>query len=828
MKKSKVKIVAVLVALAAGCAGLTAYQLKLKPYQLEGADFPLPSGLRVFFQEDKGQPSVIVTSVVGVGSTAEPPGKEGMAHLIEHLNYRAKHGNNPKVMDHIKILGGEFNGWTAQDTTTYYVVAPKDALPALLEMEAKRMTDTLEGVTEEVLGAEREVVRNELRQRMENTMVTNMGLDALYEMLFPAKHPYHRSVIGTHETLRSITLDDVRAFVKKHYVPSNITIVVAGDFDRKQVGQILGRAFPRELLAAPGYQGKDLPLAEPKPRVTGPAAEPPPPADKSIRHIKGPVTSPTVMLGWSLPAAYRDDDGMMQIVVSNMTSAVSSMLYPEDIFDQQRIKGVGCFFEPGVHSSAALCIIALMADQDPDDIAKKAVDALWEQWDQAARGRRGRSLGRAMTSSMVSLFNESASLERAVSIASSMHFTGQPDYFSRSIAALTKTKELVAREFAYKYLNRERAVRLVIEPLAEDERNKSGVNFDTTGAWSGELNEESKDLDAAFAALTPDKVAQTAITPDLATIREVELSNGLRVVLKRHGNSPFVSAAMLVRGGYYGSNPPFMSEVSYTEHDARDPMQVAGRWSIGTADDYEVQQVSTPSGNLVEAIDLIATRVSTTRSSHDDEGYRATLKALARFQRDDQLDPAYWANRALIEALLPGHPLAQQDFDLNRLGALGKPDFEALLGRTLAPRNSTLFVVGDVVLDEAEKLVRERLEGWRAKDPGSELPALPPPPPPPSRQLFFLDEPNYTQAEIIMACQLVPSEVGNDAIRAVAVTALNDNLQRSIREQLGASYGVYAYRSEYRGGAAWMNISGTVQLDKTGAALGVILDSLKS
>lgn len=827
MKHRAWKYAVALAVLAAGCVGLASYQLKLKPYQLEGSDFPLPSGLRVFFQEDKGQPSVIVASVVGIGSVGDPAGKEGMAHLVEHLNYRSRHGDKPKTMDYIKSLGGEFNGGTAKDTTVYYVIAPKDALPELLAMEAQRMLDPLAGVTEEVLKVEREVVRNELRQRNESADGVSQGVDQIFSMLFPAGHPYHRSVIGSHESLKSITLDDVKAFTKKYYVPANVTIVVAGDFDRKEVGKLLGRGFPRELLAAPGYQGKDLPMAEPKPRITGPGAAPPPPVDKSIRHIKGPVTSPTVMVGWSLPAAYRDDDGMMQIVVRNMASAVGSMLAPEDPFDKERIRGLGCDLVPGVVHSTAICVISVMADQNPDEIAKKAVDALWEQWDQATRGRRSVSVGRSMIGAMVNLFNESASLERATSIAEYMHYTAQPDYYSRSIAALAKTKELAARDFAYKYLNRERAVRLVIQPL-DDEAQASGMVFDTGSAWSGEVQEESKELDATIAALTPEKIAATAITPDLATIREIELANGLRVVLKRHGSTPFVTASMLVYGGNYGSNPPHLPDVCYTADDAREPMQVAGRWGGGTDDDYEIYAVSTPSGNLVEAIDLLATRVSTMRSDHDDEAYKLLLKQLARSQRDDQLDPAYWAQRTLSETLLPGHPLAQRDYDVNRLGNLGKPDFEAWLGRTLAPKNATMFLVGDINLDEAEKLVRDRLNDWRAKDPGAQLPALPPPPAPPTRQLFFFDEPDYTQATIHVSCLLPPSAVGNDAVRAVAVSALNENLWRAIRERIGATYGVYAGDAEYRGGAAWLDVGGTVQLDKTGASLTAILDELKS
>lgn len=826
MKRHAWKYFLAFAVLAAGCAGLTSYQLKLKPYQLEGADFPLPSGLRIFFQEDKGQPSVIVTSVVGAGSTSEPPGKEGMAHLIEHLNFRARHSNQPKVWDMLKMMGASFNAFTEHDKTTYYTIVPKDSLPALLDIEAKRMLDPLEGVTDEIINVEREVVRNELRQSDENNLLFSAGLDVVFEMLFPVGHPYHRSIIGSHETLKSITLDDVKAYTKKYYRPDNVTIVVAGDFDRKEVGKILGRAFPRELLAAPGYQGKDLPVGTPQVRIKGPGAEPPAPSDRSIRHIKGPLERPTVVLGWSLPAAYRENEPLMRAVVANMTQAVGSLLYPEDLFESERVNFIACFFEPGTVHSAAICAIALLGDDKPEEIAKKAVDGLWEQWDQATRGWRRSSIGMATTYAMVDLFNLSGSLERATDIATYLHYTGQPDFFTRNIAGLAKVKEFDAREFAFKYLNRERVVKLVVEPYS-DEEQKAGVQRETTGKWSGELREENKELTAAFAALPADKIAKVAIAPNMATVREFDLANGLRVVIKRHGQTPFVGVAAMTYGGRYDSSPPHMADLTYVEDDAREPMLVAGRWFRSTGDTNEFGEVQAPSGNLFEALDIVATSVSTIRSTHEPIVYDADLKKYKARQKETERYAAYWASKAIDEAIFAGHPLARADPDFARLERLGKADYSAWLDRTIAPKNMVLLVAGDINPDETEKLVRERFGSWRVKNPGSELPPLPPLPPPPAQQVLLFDDPALSQAEIGIGCQAVPATVGNDAARRVALGVLNENLWITIRESTGASYGVYAGGRVYRGGAGRIDIGGMVQLDKAPPLLNAVLGMLR-
>ncbi|MDP6932724.1 MAG: insulinase family protein, partial [Myxococcota bacterium] len=144
------------------------YALSLDEYDLQISDYNFPSGLRILFQEEHTQPVVAITTVIDHGSDSDFPGMEGMAHVIEHLAFRAQHGDLPKNMDLIKQLGGNFNASTADDWTNYMTVAPVDALVPLLRLEAQRLTNGVNNVTKEHLDLEREICRNELRMNYEN------------------------------------------------------------------------------------------------------------------------------------------------------------------------------------------------------------------------------------------------------------------------------------------------------------------------------------------------------------------------------------------------------------------------------------------------------------------------------------------------------------------------------------------------------------------------------------------------------------------------------------------------------------------------------------
>lgn len=823
---STLRVGLLLLAIAGGCATAgPSYKLNLKPYQLDMTDFNFPSGLRILFQEDRTEPTVLVTGLYGVGSTSEPVGKEGIAHLVEHLCFKARHGNKPEVMDHIRQLGAsDYNAFTSQDITQYYTAAPKEALVELLQIEAQRMLNPIAGVTEEELVTEREVVRNELRLRIENG--GGQAFELASEMLYPKDHPYHRSVIGSHESLDNITMADVRAFLKEHYVPSKVTIVVTGDFNRAEAGALIAKTFPRQLVFAPdAAPDAQLALVEPKARITGPSAEPPPPADRSLRRIKGPVASTELILAWSMPGGYRKNQPLIEVTASMLSGAVGSLLYP-DSWDPEddEIEGLGCGASAQPLATTVYCFITLIDGQDPEVISRKAIDGLVEMWNTDNEVFQRKLFASARGDYQAALFRNSAHLGRAVQIAEYMHYTGKPDYFTRAITEVQAINSFDARNLAYKYLTRDRAVTLVIEPYDTKEKPISMISVDGSSSYAGAVLSESANSLVDYSKVTDAQIAALGRAPDVSKVKELTLANGLQVILAKHGSAPFVSVALHSRGGNETVKPARFTEFAARDFTTQDPGKIAAGWFGSSSGDGALFGIEAPSGNVAAAIDLVYDRATSTTSTWSGRLYDRMKETTKRRTKTAEKRPEFWADRALWNLLMPGLPRGV-GHDWDALDKVGSADYQRWWKEHLAPKNSILLVVGDIDLAEAEALVTKMWGDWRKTDPGFPLPGYPETKGLPAQQIAFVDDQEATQANIELGCHLTPVSVESEAAKDVLSSMLSQDLWIAIRKKAGASYGVYASDVSI-GGSSLLMVGGAIQNDKAVPALRTILERI--
>ena len=212
-------------------------------FKIDYEKYELSNGLQVILHEDPTDPIVAVAILYHVGSSREKPGKTGFAHFFEHMLFQnSEHVGKGNFFKIIEDAGGTMNGGTWQDGTVYYEVVPKNALERILWMESDRMGFMINTVTTDVLENEKEVVKNEKRQRVDNQPYGHTNY-VIHQALYPSDHPYNWQVIGSMEDLNAADLNDVKAFYADYYGPNNASLVIAGDIDKIEVKSMVQHYF---------------------------------------------------------------------------------------------------------------------------------------------------------------------------------------------------------------------------------------------------------------------------------------------------------------------------------------------------------------------------------------------------------------------------------------------------------------------------------------------------------------------------------------------------------------------------------------------------------
>jgi zinc protease len=207
------------------------------------AKYQLDNGLTVILHEDHSDPLVNVDVAYHVGSNREQPGRSGFAHFFEHMMFEGSahvaEGAHGKI---ISNAGGSLNGSTNSDRTNYYETIPVNQLEIALWLEADRMGFLLQAVDEKKFEVQRETVKNERGQRVDNVPYGRVS-ETMMKNLYPPEHPYSWPVIGWTEDLNAAMLEDLERFFLRWYGPNNAQLVIGGDIDREQTLQWVAKYF---------------------------------------------------------------------------------------------------------------------------------------------------------------------------------------------------------------------------------------------------------------------------------------------------------------------------------------------------------------------------------------------------------------------------------------------------------------------------------------------------------------------------------------------------------------------------------------------------------
>ena len=414
--------------------------------KLEATKTKLANGLEVILDEDHRTPIVTVNIWYHVGSKDEAPGRNGFAHLFEHVMFQgSKHVAEDTYFRHLEQAGAtSINGTTNTDRTNYFETVPANQLELALWLESDRMGFLLDHADEKTFASQRDVVKNERRQNYENAAYGLVG-QFIREELFPKEHPYHRLTIGTPADLDAATIEDVRAFFRKYYVPNNATLVLSGDFEPKKALALVEKYF------GPIPRGPEVPRKK--------AATVPHPGEARI-EVEAGVELPRVYVTWSTPALFTQEDGELDLVSHVLAGGKSSRLYKRLVYDLQ--------IAQAVHASQASMELAsvfeIVATAKPGHTAEELLKVIDEELAKLRTGGvTDGELARAKTSILAdSVFEIERSSARANRLNSYNHYVGDPSWLQKDLARTNKaTAESVATTARTWLKEKDRVVTLV-------------------------------------------------------------------------------------------------------------------------------------------------------------------------------------------------------------------------------------------------------------------------------------------------------------------------------------------------------------------------------
>jgi zinc protease len=283
----------------------------------------LPNGLKVLLVEDHRSPIVTIQVWYRVGSRNETPGATGLSHLLEHMMFKGTPAYGPRTYATlIEQAGGRDNAFTTQDHTAYFVNIAADKADLVLELEADRMRHLL--LNPKDVDSERQVVMEERRTRTEDDPEGFLG-EEVSALAFKA-HPYRGPIIGWMEDLKRITVDELRAYYRTHYVPNNALLVAVGDFQAPAMLEKVARHFG------------SIPRGPDPPPVR--AVEPPQTGERRVT-VKKDAQLPVIYIGYHVPNYRSGDAYALELLSTILSQGRRSRLHQRLIYERRLALNAG-------------------------------------------------------------------------------------------------------------------------------------------------------------------------------------------------------------------------------------------------------------------------------------------------------------------------------------------------------------------------------------------------------------------------------------------------------------------------------------------------------
>ena len=435
--------------LAGVLAAAASLQAQQKPsneaIKMPFESYTLDNGLTVVLSEDHSTPTVAVNVWYHVGSKNEAVGRTGFAHLFEHVMFTGS-GHVPYGL-HDKLtegVGGNNNGTTNNDRTTYYETVPANYLESALWLEADRMGYLLDTLDIAKLNAQRDIVKNERRQGVDNQPYGRAS-EIISAATYPASHPYSWSVIGSMTDLSAASEEDVKGFFRLYYAPNNAFLTIVGDFDPAQA-----KAWVRKYF-------DDLPRGK---AVTRPNVAPVKlDAEKRLTY-EDRVQVPRLYINWPTVGERSDDRFALAMLGVILSGPRTARLTKALVYDQQAASSVIARQGSNEDVGDFTVIITPRPNHSLTDL-EQAADAIIERLktegpttEEIQRATAGLELG--------FLRSLQSNLGKAFRLTDGAGYHGNPGYFKTEYEKTLSVAPADVKRVANQYITKGRVVLSVV------------------------------------------------------------------------------------------------------------------------------------------------------------------------------------------------------------------------------------------------------------------------------------------------------------------------------------------------------------------------------
>lgn len=795
------------------------------PYQ----KFVLGNGLTLILHSDNSDPLVHVDITYHVGSGREDLGKSGFAHFFEHMMFQGS--ENVADEQHFKLVteaGGTMNGTTNTDRTNYFETVPANQLEKMLWLEADRMGFLVDAVTQEKFEVQRETVKNERGQRVDNRPYGRLN-ERVSEALYPAGHAYSWPVIGYLDDLNRVNVNDLKAFFLRWYGPNNATLTIGGDINITET-LVLVKKYFGSIPRGPEVAMPEKPVFE----IT---------EDRYI-SMEDNVHLPLLYMTYPTVSLRHADEAPLDVLSSILGGGKASLLYKNLVKTQFAVQAE--VSHPCAELSCTFSLYALphpASGKSLSDIENVIRDTLVE-FEQ--RGVEDDDLLKAKADMEASFIFGLQSVSGKVSqLAANQTFSNNPNYIAQDIARYNNvTKEDVMRVFK-KYIKDQHGVIMSVVPNGQLSAIAAKDNFVPGPRSSGDGASTSADdiavrkgVDDFDRSIIPIAGANKAV--DIPEMWQHNFDNGISILGAQSSETPTTSVLLKIPAGHYynakntagtASLVASMLKESTTERSAEEMSKALQKLGssiyISAGNLYLNINISSLTKNLDATLTLV------------NEQLRAPAFLESEFERlksnaiqgalNNRKDAGYLASTAYRQ-LLNADNIATMPSSGNEksLTNISLDDVKAFYQQQVKPFGGQLIAVSDLGQAELTKSL-SILEDWEGK--AVDLNLSLPEGDGKMGVIYLVNKDDAAQSAIRIGKRSMTEDITGEYYKSSLMNfalggAFNSRINLNLREDKGYTYGA---RSYFNGGklSGYYTATAEVRADATDKSIAEFINEIK-